>query len=189
MKELEALYGKITDYLKNGDGWVRRENISPKDLDVCNGEATDDGITHTCALCVALNRTVFKNDNKPDYYHPFCKCEQKPTAPPEPTLDFPMRKIKDYLFVKKEELMRSMGYLPEDADEVYALLGEGAKKEYAEGNYKLGFFNEHGQRISITLRMKGKRDKLGKSFDVVTGWMVYPYGKLHNNTPISGWAK
>ncbi len=189
MKNLEALYGKVTDYLKYGDGWVRRENISPKDIDVCNGEATDDSDTRTCALCVALNRTVFKNDNKPDYTHPYCKCEQIPTAPPEPTLDFPMRKITDYLFVKKRGLMYSMGYSEEDAKEVYQMIATNAKEQFKQGKYFLNALDNHGQKVNILLAFPGKREKEGHVYWIKTGWTVYPNGKLHQNTPFGGWAK
>ena len=38
-----------------------------------------------------------------------------------------MGKIKDYLFVKKVDLMKSMGYIIEDAEEVYDIIAESAK--------------------------------------------------------------
>ena len=62
-----------------GNGFVIRENISPENIETCNGVAVKDDKTRTCALCVALNDTVFKNDNKPIYYHPYCKCKLKNT--------------------------------------------------------------------------------------------------------------
>ena len=61
----------------SGHGFVIRENVSPENIETCNGVAVKDESTQTCALCVALNDTVFKNDNKPIYYHPYCKCKNK----------------------------------------------------------------------------------------------------------------
>ena len=46
---------------------VIRINDSPENIETCEGNAVEDKTTRTCALCVALNDTVFKNDNKPAY--------------------------------------------------------------------------------------------------------------------------
>ena len=61
----------------SGDGFVIRENASPENIETRSGIAENDGKTQTCALCVALNDTVFGNNNKPEYYHPNCKCKNK----------------------------------------------------------------------------------------------------------------
>ena len=52
-----------------------------------------------------------------------------------------MGKIKDYLFVKKVDLMKSMGYIIEDAEEVYDIIAESAKREFLKGKYELGKIN------------------------------------------------
>ncbi len=149
-----------------------------------------DPLAHTCAICVAINKTIFKNNNKPDEeQHPFCKCKQVPTELKNIMLDFSMGKIKDYLFVKKVDLMKSMGYIIEDADEVYNTISECAKKEFLAGKYDLGVLNRYGQKVSITVELKGKRDKNGRIYRFISGWMAYPNGKLHNNTPFSGFVK
>ena len=186
----ELFREKVTAFLKEGDGWRQRLNDSPLDIEVCGGTATADSTTHTCEICVALNRTILKNNNKPgELQHPFCKCKQVPTELNEIPLDFPMKKIKDYLFVKKLDLMKSMGYIPEDAEEVYNTIAEYAKKEFLKGKYELNSLNKHGQRVSILVEMTGKRDKTGRLYRFISGWMAYPNGKLHNNTPFSRFAK
>ena len=48
-------------------------------MESCNGETTDDFSTNTCKLCVALNDTIFRNNNKPLYYHMKCKCRNLKT--------------------------------------------------------------------------------------------------------------
>lgn len=116
-------------------------------------------------------------------------CKQVPTELNNITLDFSMGKIKDYLFVKKVDLMKSMGYIIEDAEEVYDTISECAKREFSVGKYELKDLDEHGQRVSITVEVIGKRDKIGRVYRFVSGWMAYPNGKLHNNTPFSGFVK
>ncbi len=181
---------KVTTFLKEGDGWRQRQNDSPLDIEVCGGIAVADPLTHTCDICVAINKTIFKNNNKPDEeQHPFCKCKQVPTELKEVTLDFSMKKIKDYLFVKKVDLMKSMGYIIEDADEVYDTISECIKKEFLKGKYTLGKLSVNGQRVSLIVEMMGKRDKSGRIYRFISGWMAYPNGKLHNNTPFSGFVK
>ena len=181
---------KVTTFLKEGDGWRQRQNDSPLDIEVCGGIAVADPLTHTCDICVAINKTIFKNNNKPDEeQHPFCKCKQVPTELKEVTLDFSMKKIKDYLFVKKVDLMKSMGYIIEDADEVYDTISECVKKEFLKGKYTLGKLSVNGQRVSLIVEMMGKRDKSGRIYRFISGWMAYPNGKLHNNTPFSGFVK
>lgn len=103
--------------------------------------------------------------------------------------EFSMGKIKDYLFVKKVDLMKSMGYIIDDAEEVYNIIAESAKKEFLKGKYELGVLNRYGQRVSIAVELAGKRDKNGRVYRFISGWMAYPNGKLHNNTPFSGFVK
>ena len=181
---------KVTTFLKEGDGWRQRQNDSALDIEACGGTAVADPLTHTCDICVAINRTIFKNNNKPDeQQHPFCKCAQIPTKLNDVILDFSIGKIKDYLFVKKVDLMKSMGYIIEDTQEVYDKIAESAKREFLKGKYKLGELSKHGQKVSITVELQGKRDKYGRTYRFISGWMAYPNGKLHNNTPFSGFAK
>lgn len=182
---------KLLELSKAGaDVWVKRINDSSKDIKMCRGEATEDTQTRTCALCVALNKTIFKKNNKPEYFHPHCKCEMKEVELREVTLDFPIEKITRYLFVNeiKSKLIKTMGYLEEDAQEIYNGIAENARKQYLSGNYVLGNFNKNGQRITIYMKLKGKQEKADKIYEFKTGWMVYPDGELHNNTPFGGFV-
>ena len=101
----------------SGNGFVIRENISPENIETFNGVAVGDEKTRTCALCVALNYTVFRNDNKPNYYHPYCKCKNKKYELKRVEFDFPIQKITGYLFANedKKAMMRTKGYIIEDA--------------------------------------------------------------------------
>lgn len=97
----------------NVDKWVKRKNDSLLNLESCNGETVDDFSTNTCKLCVALNDTVFKNNNKPLFYHMKCKCRNLKTELYNVNLIFPIEKITKYLFINenKSAMMRSMGYI------------------------------------------------------------------------------
>lgn len=82
----------------SGDGWVRRKSRSKLDIEILNGEASKDDITGSCELCVALNKTVFKNNNKPEYYHINCRCKNEPYNLTQVTLDFPIKKLTGIYF-------------------------------------------------------------------------------------------
>lgn len=172
------------------DVWVKRINDSSKDIKMCRGQATEDTQTRTCALCVAMNKTIFKKNNKPEYFHPHCKCEMKEVELKTVTLDFPIEKITGYLFVNegKSKLIKSMGYVMADAQEIYDEIAENAREQYLSGNYILGVFDKSGQRITIHMKLKGKQEKADKIYKFKTGWMVYPNGELHNNTPFGGFV-
>ena len=175
----------------DGDGFVIRNSTSNKTIETCNGIATKDDLTNTCALCVALNKTVFKNDNKPEYYHPNCKCKNESYNLATVTFDFPMSKITSYLFKdeSKKELFESMGYDISDSNYLYTLMAENAKRKFMQGDYVLTKLSCHGQKLNIILELTGKNKKAGKIYKIKTGWTAYPYGCLHNNTPFGGWAK
>jgi hypothetical protein len=56
-----------------------------------------------------------------------------------------------------------------------------AKLAYSVGDYELGLLNEYGQRINIVIKLKRKNTNEYVSF--VSGWMVYPNGKIILTTP------
>lgn len=178
--------------------WIMRKATSGLDIEKCNGVASEDTETNTCALCVAVNKCIFISDaNKMPLLpqHPNCRCKIEQIPPlkiEDVALDFPMEgKILKYMFFNesKKKLIEDWGYQIEDAEEVYKEILRQAKEKYVKGEYVLGFHNQYGQRITIEIILKGKRDKIGKNYINKTGWMVYPNGKLHNNTPIIGGKK
>ena len=58
--------------------------------------------------------------------------------------------------------MKSMGYIIDDAEEVYNIIAESAKKEFLKGKYELGVLNRYGQRVSIAVELAGKREYLDR---------------------------
>ncbi len=129
----------------NGDTFVIRKNDSPENIETCNGEAIEDKKTRTCALCVALNDTVFKNYNKPEYYHLNCKCKNGKYNLAKIKIDFPIEKITRYLFVNenKKRMMRKMGYMEEDAQELRAVIKKEVEHNFLSGKYSLNVLNEN----------------------------------------------
>lgn len=170
----------------NGTVWVKRQNDSLETIESCNGQAKEDKKTHTCALCVALNHTVFRNDNKPDYCHINCKCKNEEYRLTDITEDFPTEKITNYLFVDKEKhkMMRAMGYRKEDAEFIHELLSRTIRTEFMKGNYKLGLLNRNGQHFEIKFNLNGARDHTGEIFGCHIGCVAWPYGKIKVATPL-----
>ena len=154
-----------------GDGWVIRKNISTKNIENCNGIATSDESTNSCALCVALNDTVFKNNNKPLYYHVYCKCRNLSRNLQNIVLDFPMRKITEYLFVNpsKKMLVESMGYTIADAQEIYDKISNYTKQQFLLGNYIVEDLGVNGQKLKIKINLYGRNEKLNKVYNFYTG--------------------
>lgn len=168
------------------DGFVIRENISTENIETCDGVAVTDDKTKTCALCVALNNTVFKDNNKPEYYHPNCKCKIKKYELTSVTFDFPIQKITRYLFASedKKAMMRTMGYTMEDSNDVYQLIQSEAENKFLSGDYKLKTLNTNGQHFTLNFLLNGKRDHMGEKFNCHVGCVAWPYGKIKVATPL-----
>ena len=58
-----------------------------------------------------------------------------------------------------------------------------AKQKYANGDYEIGKLNNFGQRINITITLNSTTRK---NIKLITGWMVYPLGKIVCTTPLGG---
>ena len=168
------------------EGFVIRINQSPENIETCEGNAVEDKTTRTCAICVALNDTVFKNDNKPEYRHPHCKCRMQEYELTEATFDFPIKKITGYLFVNenKKAMMHSMGYTIADFAEVYDKVKAATEKKFLSGQYFLKELNANGQHFTINMILDGKRNHAGERFACHVGCVAWPYGKIKIATPI-----
>jgi len=85
---------------------------------------------------------------------------------------------------KKEKLFEQWGYSADDARWLQAEIEKQALEKYIAGDYTLGKLNDKGQRISIRVTIP-RRDNL-ESASFITGWMVYPNGRLQLTTPYGG---
>jgi hypothetical protein len=120
------------------------------------------------------------------YYHPNCKCKTKNYNLTKVTFDFPMQKITQYLFANenKKAMMKTMGYLPEDFDEIYELIKLKVEDKFLSGDYQLKELNINGQHSTINFTLKGKKDHSGEKFHCHVGCVAWPFGKIKIATPL-----
>lgn len=84
----------------------------------------------------------------------------------------------------KEKLFHKWGYSAEDALWLQAKIEQQAREKYVAGEYQLGKLNDKGQRISIRITIPRKNN--GNIVSFITGWMVYPNGRIQLTTPYGG---
>lgn len=87
-------------------------------------------------------------------------------------------------FHGKEKLFAEWGYTVDDARWLQAEMERQAREKYLAGEYDLGKLNDKGQRISIRIEIPRKTGDGTVSF--VSGWMVYPNGRIQLITPYGG---
>lgn len=95
-----------------------------------------------------------------------------------------------YIFANgnsKKDLFESWGYSIIDSEYLQQEFIKQAKLVYSVGDYELGLLNDFGQRIKIEITLKKKNKKEYVTF--VSGWMVYPDGKIILTTPYGGKSK
>ncbi len=154
-----------------------------------------EGKTH-CEECLKLNGCWFLAGNAPPWpHHLFCHCTLDP-IPYAMVLrnafvysDY--GKFDPYLFNtnglqthNKEKLFKEWGYTVNDARWLQAEIERQGNEKYILGDYTLGKLDKNGQRISIRVVIPRKNGNSDISF--ITGWMVYPNGKLRLTTPYGG---
>jgi len=158
-----------------------------------------------CANCSSINYCWFKNEEskKPDefdytnsnvsekdkgLYHPHCHCNKIAIKNPKPEdikLIIPEGKT-DWLIKDKIDWINAMGY--KNNKEFIEILFQKTKESFASGNYKKVIHNQYGFKINIFLSIPGANEKIGKIYKVKTVYMIFPNGKLKNNTLLGGWA-
>lgn len=84
----------------------------------------------------------------------------------------------------KERLFAPWGYTVEDAQWLQSEIERQVREKYLAGNYTLGKLNKDGQRVSICIEIPRKDNSGTVSF--LSGWMVYPNGKLRLTAPYGG---
>ncbi len=147
-------------------------------------------ISKHCAMCLNLNGCCFVKEKCPELpLHQNCHCYYTDIPSVTINTECPIGKFRDYIFSDfknngKKDLFESWGYSIIDSDEIRKEIEKQAKLSYSVGDYMLGKLNEYGQRISIEVKLK-RLDKDGY-VSFVTGWMVYPHGKIALTTPYGG---
>lgn len=150
-----------------------------------------EALSKHCAVCLNINGCCFVIDKCPKQpLHPNCHCYIVDVEPITAQAECPIEKIRDYIFLRdnnKKVLFQSWGYSIIHSEEIRKELEKQARSVYSIGDYLLGVLNEYGQRISINISLK-RKDK-AESVAFLTGWMVYPNGKIVLTTPYGGKTK
>ena len=156
-----------------------------------------EGLGH-CKPCTVLSGCYFVKSRLPKkkaegdgLLHPHCDCKLNGIAKPNGKVmaNCPIEKFTRYIFSDEEkyllngkrELFERLGFGKEDSEYLKMEFDVQAKQKYLNGDYEIGKLDEHGQRISITITVNSKTRK---NIKLVTGWMVYPLGKIVCTTPL-----
>lgn len=154
-----------------------------------------EGRTH-CPECLMLDGCYFTANNHPPCpHHPYCHCILEPIdyalVLANAVANSAYSKFVPYLFNttggythNKEKLFKKWGYSAADAKWLQAEMERQAREKYLSGEYKLGVLNKDGQRISIRVTILRKDN--GKPVSFLTGWMLYPNGRIQLTTPYGG---
>lgn len=142
-----------------------------------------------CKICKKLNNCWFVEELMPQLpLHNGCHCAKikipKPIANLTSFANMDIRKLTEYIFDDyssggKKELFESWGYNINNANQLKNLYEQQAVTNYTNGLYEMHLLDEHGQRISIDINLKGHIIK--------SGWMVEQNGLIRNITPFGGW--
>ena len=153
------------------------------------------GFTH-CFTCIRLNGCWFNNGNMPvQPLHKRCHCSTEPIpysqVLSEAKSESDYGKFDPYLFNvgnkythNKEKLFEKWGYTIADAKWLQKEIEQQGREKYVLGEYTLGKLNHNGQRISIRVSIPRKNTDEFVSF--ITGWLVFPNGKIRLITPYGG---
>jgi len=104
-----------------------------------------------------------------------------------------VRKFSDYIFKPgathgKTAVFDSLGYSRNDSQLLADEWMRQAAQKYASGDYTLGKLDQYGQRINITIQLRGIGQASDKVSNMVSGWMIQSDGSIKLNTPFSGFA-
>ena len=80
--------------------------------------------------------------------------------------------------------MRTMGYIVEDANELYQLIQSEVETKFLFGDYKLKELNINGQHFTVNFILNGTRDHNGEKFNCHVGCVAWPFGKIKIATPL-----
>lgn len=150
------------------------------------------GKTH-CPECLKLDGCFFTEaEHPPCPHHPYCHCTLEridyAIVLSNASANSAYGKFDPFLFNTngkythgKEKLFRIWGYSVDDIPWLKAEWEQQALEKYLAGDYVLNKLDKEGQRINIKIEII-RRDT-GEVATFMSGWMVYPDGKLQLATP------
>ena len=143
--------------------------------------------TNHCAKCLNINGCCFPKNKMPDYpLHYGCHCKIESVTGINFKAECQIEKFTDYIFNPqindgKKELFDSWGYGKMDSQWLQTEYCRQAQEKYSSGEFVLNKLNDYGQRINIEITIPRKDGKGNVTF--LSGWMVYPDGKILLTTP------
>lgn len=145
-------------------------------------------ISKHCAICLNLNGCCFVIEKcPPKPLHQNCHCYTISIPSITATAECSIEKFTKYIFAdgnSKKQLFELWGYGILDSRYLQQEFINQAECAYSVGDYELGKIDKYGQRINIIIKLKRKDKNEYVSF--ISGWMVYPNGKIVLNTPYGG---
>ena len=148
-------------------------------------------ISKHCAMCLNLNGCCFVEEKCPTKpLHPNCHCYTVDIPSITAKAECSIEKFTKYIFANgtsKKQLFELWGYDIMDSQYLQQEFIKQAKLAYSVGEYELGKLDKYGQRINIVIKLKRKNTNEYVLF--VSGWMVYPNGKIALTTPYGGKKK
>ena len=176
--------------------WVKwvHEGSKPANTSVDKSLNVINALTSKhCAMCLNLNGCCFVKEKCPKQpLHPNCHCYVIDIPSITASANCPIEKFTKYVFISsliddKKQLFELWGYDIMDSQYLQQEFIKQAKLAYSVGDYELGLLNDFGQRIKIEITLKKKNKNEYVTF--VSGWMVYPDGKIILTTPYGGKSK
>ena len=176
--------------------WVKWVHEGTKPAEINLEKSTNvliGAISKHCAKCLNLNGCCFVKEKCPSKpLHPNCHCYMIDIPSITAKAECPIEKFTKYVFVPsliddKKQLFELWGYSIIDSDNLQQEFIKQAKLAYSVGDYELGLLNDFGQRIKIEITLKKKNKNEYVTF--MSGWMVYPDGKIILTTPYGGKSK
>ncbi|MBO5309864.1 MAG: hypothetical protein J6A98_01515 [Clostridia bacterium] len=144
-----------------------------------------------CLPCTSLSGCYFAlHKMPPQPLHPNCDCKKLHLDYNEvrkAQADMPLEKITNYIFGEKfkengkQDIFINLGFNKNNAELLKRTFEIQARENYIKGNYNLKQLDNFGQRLAIPIVLNDKK--------FLSGWMVYPKGKIKNTTPFGGWIK
>lgn len=208
----EMLMARFSDWIQVVDP---RSNWTLDNVTIIKDVGVDPKqVNPHCVKCVVVNQCWFKNEKgkKPEpfeynkysnivlsklrgimgLYHPRCHCQEIIINPPtEKTLKVVCDNGKiDDAFNRKLGLLNAWGgYTTNDKELLKNNLMQSATKQYINGEYSIFVYDKFGFRISIPVSVPGINIKQGRDYKFITGFMVWPNGKIENTTFFGGKIK
>lgn len=136
-----------------------------------------------------MNGCCFAEDKCPESpLHENCHCKAERIGRVIVTAECPIDKFTGYVFNElqnkgKKHIFEKRGFSIVDSTRLKKELERQAYNSYISGDYVLNKLDDFGQRINIEITLKCPN---GETIKFISGWLVYPNGKIINATPCRG---